>query len=179
MIYRLNDAVMYGVHGVCRITAITEMSFSGTEKLYYVLKPIAERESTIFIQTDNRKEVERMHPALTHDSAMEFILSLPDEEVEWIDDDPLRKETYATVFANADRSELISLIRMIAHRRTELGRVGKKMRVTDENFIRDAEKILFGELAFALEIPLESVINYISRTLNRDFYELDPAETSA
>ena len=42
----------------------------------------------------------------------------------------------------------------------------KKIGAVDERFLQKAEDLLFGELAVALEIPKEKVLDYISEKLN-------------
>ena len=41
--YQINDLVMYGSIGVCKVTDITKPDFAGSdeEKLYYVLEPVS------------------------------------------------------------------------------------------------------------------------------------------
>ena len=37
--YQIDDLIMYGSTGVCRVSDITEQVFNDEDKLYYVLEP--------------------------------------------------------------------------------------------------------------------------------------------
>ena len=41
--------------------------------------------------------------------------------------------------------------------------LGKKFHITDSNFMRDAEKMIYSEFSFVLEIPYEQIEAYIQR----------------
>ena len=53
--FNVNDTIMYGSQGVCRILDIREESFSGAPKLYYVLEPVYDSNSTIYFSVDSDK----------------------------------------------------------------------------------------------------------------------------
>ena len=44
--YQVNDVVVYGLHGVCRVTEITEKEFAGEAQRYYTMKPVFDNRST-------------------------------------------------------------------------------------------------------------------------------------
>lgn len=44
--YQVDDVVVYGLHGVCRITQIEPKIFAGEEHLYYTMKPVFDDRST-------------------------------------------------------------------------------------------------------------------------------------
>ena len=39
--FSINDTVLYGANGVCRITDICQKEFSGVIKDYYILTPVS------------------------------------------------------------------------------------------------------------------------------------------
>ena len=43
---------------------------------------------------------------------------------------------------------------------------GRKLHLADEKFLRDAEKMLYDEFAYVLEISPNEVLNFITSTLN-------------
>ena len=47
--YSINDTVLYGANGVCRVSDICQKEFSGTAKDYYILRPISNEALTIFV----------------------------------------------------------------------------------------------------------------------------------
>ena len=38
--YQIGEQVLYGIHGVCRITAVERMRFGKEKAEYYVLQPM-------------------------------------------------------------------------------------------------------------------------------------------
>ena len=50
------------------------------------------------------------------------------------------------------------------HRSLQL-EAGRKLHLCDENFLRDAERILFTEIALVMDIPMDHVDAYLQNTL--------------
>jgi CarD family transcriptional regulator len=86
---------------------------------------------------------------------------MPEENCIWIDNEPQRKEEYRKILDSGDRHKLISLIKTLHTRSSELSRRKKKLHSADERILHDAENVLYDEFAYALEIPREQVIPYI------------------
>ena len=57
--------------------------------------------------------------------------------------------------------ELVRLVKTLHLHRLELQQCGRKFHLADERMLRDAERVLFEELAYALSIPPESVGDYL------------------
>ena len=62
---------------------------------------------------------------------------------------------------SGDRSELVRLVKTLHTHRLELQQCGRKFHLADERMLRDAERVLFEEFAYALSIPPESVGDYL------------------
>ncbi len=58
--FKINDIVIYGTEGVCKIADINDKDFMGTKKRYYVLKPVKNEFSTFFAPTDSEKVLAKM-----------------------------------------------------------------------------------------------------------------------
>lgn len=52
--FSINDTVLYGANGVCRITDICQKEFSGVIKDYYILTPLSNETMTIFVPVNNK-----------------------------------------------------------------------------------------------------------------------------
>ena len=63
--FKINDVLVYGTQGVCKIVDIEEKSISGTKKKYYVLKPSDEKRPTIFAPVDNEHVLKKMRKLLS------------------------------------------------------------------------------------------------------------------
>lgn len=157
--FQVNDTVMYGHSGVCRIVDIRTENFSGEDRLYYVLKPAGNDSSTIYCPVDCDKiPIRRL---LSIEEIHALIRALPESEIEWIDNDQLRRERYTEILRRGECLELARLIRTLFLHREKLRQTGKKFHQTDEKLLKEAEKALHGELAHVLHIDPEEVAPFI------------------
>jgi RNA polymerase-interacting CarD/CdnL/TRCF family regulator len=58
--FNVNDAVVYGAHGVCHITGIDEQKIGGETKRYFILKPQNEKGAICYVPTWNEKALSKM-----------------------------------------------------------------------------------------------------------------------
>jgi len=151
---------MYGITGVCEVTDITKDKLVGNIKSdYYVLRPIFENNATIMTPIDNPKILIR--PLISQIEADELIENMPSEEIEWIPNDRQRNEAFKTLLHTGSCSEWIKIISAIDRRKTDVTASGKKLRQSDENFMKSAEKLLYEEFSYSLKIPFDDVKPYI------------------
>ena len=65
--FKINDLVQYGTDGVCRITDITTRELRDRQIDYYVLKPVFNKNATLFVPLNNEALVGRMRYTMTAD----------------------------------------------------------------------------------------------------------------
>lgn len=161
--YNVGDMVMYGAFGICKVTAIEKRDFTGEEQEYYILKHINSEKNIFYVPTGNEVALSKMHPICSKAEVDELISHMNSEGLIWIDNDIKRKEEYSRIIKDANKHEIIRLIKTLYLRRKELAESGKKLRSTDENYLNLAENMLFEEFAFALDIDRSEVIKYIEK----------------
>ena len=159
--YRVNDTVVYGAQGVCRIADITKRDIGGMPMDYYVLKPVYDDNSTLFVPISNDKLTAKMRRTSSPEEIKALIRSMPEENADWIDNENVRKERYREAIAQGDRSELIKIITGLYQHQQELQEKGKRLHLADERLFRDAEKMLYDEFAMVLNIKREQVLPFI------------------
>ncbi len=158
--FHVNDYIVYGGTGVCKIKDICKKRFAGiAEREYYIISPVYEDSSTIYVPTDNLNVI--MRRILSVDEVYALIKSMPDEADIWIDDPQLREAEFSAIIKNGDRKELIKLIRSLYHNRMEQVKNGKKFHFSDEKLMKAAEKLLYDEFALVLDIKPEEVVPFI------------------
>ncbi len=162
----VNETVLYGTYGVCRIADIEERDFTGSPKTYYVLKPVKDEKSTIYVCVHNEKAVRQMRQVMSADEIHELIRNMPEETAEWIENKNERNEKYKAILNSGDRHALVRMVRSLYLHRQRQKELGKKMHITDEKFFKDAEKMLYDEFAAALNIRQEQVLPYIMGQLD-------------
>lgn len=163
--FNVNDAVLYGVHGVCRIIEIQNQNFGGKDSLYYVLKPVYNDFSTFFVPVDNENLTSKMKKVLSPQEIHNIIHSMPQEDLIWIDDDAERKEKYNEILKSGDRTGLVRIIKTLYFRQKQLKENRKKLHMADERFMKEAEKMLYEEFAYVLNIDQDQVIPFIAEEM--------------
>lgn len=160
-----DDIVMYASQGVCKITDITTKEVCGQKIEYYVLKPIYSDTALLYIPIANEKLASQLRRVLTKDEIIDLIKSLKEEDVEWIENENMRKEKYKELLSCGDRRGLIGMIRTLYIHKEKLSEHGKKLHIVDERFFKDAEKILYDEFALVLDIKTDEVLPFIKKQL--------------
>ena len=159
--FEVNDTIMYGTHGICKIEEITVKDFMGTKKEYYVLKPISDAGATLFAPVNNTKIETKMRRILSEEEIHELIEKIPYEEINWIENENERKDKYKSIIAKGDRTELIRMIKALYFHKGEREAIGKLLYLSDERFLKEAERILYDEFQYVLKIQKEEMISFI------------------
>lgn len=162
--YAINDYVVYGNNGVCKITDIRKEKFCGAEEqVYCVLEPVHSDKSTIY--TPINRNLDKFRNVMSYEEVHELIQAIPDKETIWIEEFQPRNEKYNEILKEGDPKQLIILIKTLHAHREDLIEKGKKMRMTDEKVMREAESLLYDEFAYVLEIEPDEVVPFITNEL--------------
>ena len=162
--YRVNDVVVYGNQGVCKVTDVGPLDITGSEeKVYYTLNPVYQKGTIIYAPAENPKSVIR--PVLSKDQAHSLIREIPDIETFQIGNDRDRESVYRTAVRTCDPRELVRIIKTVCNRRKDRMASGKKRIIVDEKYYQIAEDRLYQELAYAMKEEKESLAEYISNTV--------------
>lgn len=165
--FKVNDYIMYGTTGVCKIIDIKKQKFLGREeKEYYILEPVYSKNTVIKIPVDNTTI--KMREVLSKNDIEELINIIPKTETEWIDDDKTRSEKFKIMLKSGDCEKLITLIRTIYLNKKDRKSIGKKLYKVDDEIMQAAEKLLNEEFAFILDIDPKDVPKYISSHIEED-----------
>ena len=159
--YSCGDLVVYGMHGVCKIAGIEERTVDRKAITYYALAPVGQAGAQFYIPVHNETAVAKMRPLLNRESLENLLRSNAILEDVWIPDEGKRKQYYKEVICSGDREALLRMVRTLhLQRRTQLA-MSRKFHLCDENFLRDAERLLYSEFSIVLDIPVKEVASYI------------------
>lgn len=159
--FQVNDTIMYGTQGICTIVDIAEKDFMGTKKLYYVLKPMGDKAATLFAPVHNEKVESKMRRILTEEEIYQLIESMPNEETQWIENENQRKEQYKRIILGGNHAELIRMIKALYLHKQEREADGKHLYLSDERFFKEAERILYDEFQYVLNVKREDLMPLI------------------
>ncbi len=166
--YQIGDHVVYGVHGVCRILETEERRVDRKTVSYYVLEPIEQSGARYLIPMHNQAALSKLRPVLSQDELNALLRSDEVRAQEWIADENRRKQLYRELIVSSDRAALIRMVGALHHHRAQQEAAGRKFHLCDENFLRDAEKILNAEFSLVLGIEPGKVGNYILTVMNEN-----------
>lgn len=166
MNYQINDTILYGSQGVCKITGTVQKDFGGCVMDYYTLKPVYSENSVIYVPMHNEALLHKMRRVLSPEEIYALIQAMPHQEVSWIEDENKRKETCRDILSRGDRMELIRAIKALYLHQQELQQKGRKLHVSDERFLKEAEKMLYDEFALVLNIREDEVLPFIMKQID-------------
>jgi len=165
-VYQAGELIVYGGDGVCRVESVGPLTMKGAKKDvdYYTLTPLY-GSGKIFAPV-NASVFSR--PVMTREEAQELIARIPDIPAEVYENSNPRMltEHYQQYLKSYDCTQLVRLIRAIYVKGQNAAEKGRHLGQVDERCMKKAEEMLHGELAVALEIPVDEVRDYIINTLD-------------
>ena len=161
--YKKGEHVRYGTNGVCVIADIETIPSMDRRSIkdYYVLRPVAESGTKIFVPLANPALLEKMHAILTRTEIDAAIRESALNPLPWLPDRNRRAEQFKEILKAAEPFPLLQLCSCIHARRLQLSEEGKRLSGSDEAILKQAERLVENEFAFSLDIPRTDVAGYI------------------
>ena len=166
--FKVNDVVVYGSQGVCEITGIECQKIGGESKEYFVLKPKNDSKAVFYVPTWNEKAWGKMRKLITKTAIDALIDSIPTNSPTWIANENERKETYKKILAAGDQAAIISMIQALFYHKKEREAEGKRLHMSDEHFMKEAEQILHNEWQHVLNVDKSGLIAYIQERIKHN-----------
>lgn len=166
--YQVGDKVVYGVHGVCMIVDQEERVIDRKRVTYLALEPVGQDGSRYLVPTHNAAAMAKLRGMLSREDLEALIQSDAVKADGWIRDENLRKQTYRDLIGSGDRAKLMQMVRTLYRHKAAQAAAGKKCHLCDENFLRDAEKLLASEVSIVMEVPPDQAKQYIRSKLKED-----------
>ncbi len=164
--FQKGDYVVYHDMGVCLVEDVgipVGTPLERKQKPYYRLQPVYGKGS-IYIPTDTSLF---MRAVMNRQEADQFILSIP--QIAVFEEQPGFKEkdaAYRNALETHSCVDLTRILKSVYEKNLQLRESGRKMGRNDQQYKKQAEALLYGELSIALQIPLEDVEDYICRKLD-------------
>ena len=158
--FNVDDYIMYGKTGVCKVVDITNEKFiNGEKRKYYILSPIYNNDTVIKIPLDNDKVP--MRKVISKGDMTTLINDIPNMEILWIDDEKKRIAQFETMLKSGQCEELIKLIKSIKFSKKYARSIGKKLEQPDRDIMKEAERLLTEEFAIILNVYPNEASSYI------------------
>ena len=173
--FQPGDLVVYGAAGVCRVEEIgcPDSVGAARDRENYLLKPL-QQDGVIYTPVDSEKAPIRS--VISQEEAEALIDLMPT-----IRGDIFRAPTvqtlaqrYQAAVRGGDCRNLVCVMKSIYAKRRQAESRNRRLGMVDERYMKQAERLLYGELSAALGIPFDEVAPYISRRIHAE----QPAEVA-
>lgn len=160
--FKIGELVVCGSKGVCQVEEISALDMPGIDpdREYYILKPIYNMGTTVYIPVDAGEE--SLRKILSKTEAKKLIKTIKDIQPITISNDKLLEQEYRGCLRTNLCEEWVKILKTTHIRKQKRLEMGRKMTAVDAKYARIAEESLYGELAVVLNIPKEQVPDYIS-----------------
>lgn len=163
--FQQGDLVVYGATGVCRVEGFGNpdpRDRSGRQ--FYVLKPLYQ-DGVVYTPAEGGKVP--MRPVMTREEAIALIGAIPTIEPEVFRERTLQllSQRYQSMLQSGSSHELLKLTMSVYRKRRQAEEQNRRLGMVDERFLKQAEQLLYGELAVALRLSPEEVQADVDRRL--------------
>ena len=158
--FEIGSLVVYRSEGICIVSDIREENFGaiGGKEKYYILTPLRDERSTLFVPVNNELLCGMMRKLLSAEEINALCDELRDTRMEWIEENRARGTEIRNILAVGDRAKLIVLVNTIMARSDEIAQKGKRITGGDENALRRAISMLYVEFSETSDISSEDDI---------------------
>lgn len=153
--YHGGEYVVYGVHGVCRVIGTEKQMVNRKRTEYLVLEPLVQHESRFYLPTQNPVAMSKLKAVLSREELSQLMASDDIRQDCWINEENLRKQHYRDLIGSGDRVTLMRMVSSLYRYKDEQAAAGRKFHQCDDNFLRDAEKLLCSEIELVMELEPE------------------------
>ena len=166
--FQVGDQVVYGSHGVCRVVDQEERVVDRKRMTYLALEPVGQGGSKYLVPTQNAAAMAKLRRMLSREELEDMLASEEVRADSWIKDENLRKQTYRKLINSGDRIKLMRMVRTLYLHKASQAAAGRKCHLCDENFLRDAEKLLTSEFSLVLGLEPDQVRRYMAERLKEN-----------
>lgn len=164
--YQVGDKVVYGIHGVCCVVDQEERLVDRKRLTYLALEPIGQDGARFLVPIQNAAAMAKLRRMLSREE-LEAILKSDEVRADgWIKDENQRKQAYRELINSGDRTKLMCMVHTLYRHKAAQAAAGRKCHLCDENFLRDAEKLLTSEISIVLNMDSDQVRSYIRDRFN-------------
>lgn len=155
--YKIGDSIFYGKSGACEIVEIGTLSFGKEDQLYYSLKPVMDSRSTVYVKVEVGDD--EFRSVMSKKDATLMLDQISEEEPASYTIDKVFCEE---LLRSGEQLKISALIKELRMMRKDTTRNRKGLNISEERILRDAEKILYSEIASALGITMEKAQEALS-----------------
>ena len=161
----LDDYVIYGIHGACRVLGREKQLVNKKRTEFLVLEPLVQSGSKYYVPTENPTAMAKLQAVLSQDELVQLLESDAVREDCWISDEGHRKQIYRELITSADRLRLMQMVGSLYRYRGAQEAAGRKFHLCDDNFLRDAERLLSSEISLVMNLSADEARDFLRKHL--------------
>ena len=161
----LDDYVIYGIHGACRVLGREKQLVNKKRTEFLVLEPLMQSGSKYYVPAENPIAMAKLQGVLSQDELVQLLESDAVREDCWISDEGHRKQIYRELITSADRLRLVQMVASLYRYRGAQEAAGRKFHLCDDNFLRDAERLLSSEISLVMNLSADEARDFLRRHL--------------
>ncbi len=163
--FEIGSYVVYRSEGVCVISDIRTENFGGTNEAteYYILTPISDKKSTVFVPVHNSALTSLMNKLLSAREFSDLIQECKGKTLEVVGDGRARTNAFREVLSKGERKSLILLLNTLYERFEQLSSCGKKAGSAELAIYAKAQKLIYEELATTTNIQSSDKVMSVLR----------------
>ena len=160
MEYKINDRVVHAREGLSTITNITKMM----DREYYVVVADKGERENIYVLKERTENIIR--PIMSLEDGMKVVEYMKTVKAEFISNTKQRRDQYRKRLLSGNVLDLAYLSRQLYffNYYNSIGQV-VKLGPTDLQMLKDAEKVLFDELALSFNVDRDKVDQKVAELL--------------
>lgn len=163
--FQVGEQVLYGVHGVCTVATYESRRIDRKNVTYLVLESADQCGSKYFVPVQNPVAMGKLKPILSGEELTTLLLSDAVRTDVWIQDENVRKQAYRDLLSRGDRKSILQMVYSIYRHKDRMASMGRKSHLCDDNFLRDAEKLIISEISVTLGMNPEQARAFLREKL--------------
>ena len=152
--FAVDDKVVYGVVGVCTVSDIATPPIKGIKGEYYFLQPVFDERGLIYTPVDNKVPMREIITKKECDKLRQKAKRCKEDKVL---NEKIPAVRYDECIKSQDSLTLLHLIRFLYNIKNERAKELRKMKSVDSRFLAVARKLLYGEMAVAMDRDMEEL----------------------
>ena len=166
--YQIGDWVVYGIHGVCHIIGTEKQLVNRKRTQFLVLSPWSNVDSRFYLPMDNPTAMAKLKAVLPKEELIALLSSDTVHQDIWVAEESRRRQYFRELLSSGDRISIMRMVSSLYRYKSMQLSSGRKFHQSDDNFLRDAEKLLSSEISLVLELSHEDARTYLRQHLIRE-----------
>lgn len=154
--FKVGEFVIHKTEGVCIIDEITVKNYGDGDIEYYIMHRYfdTKKGSCVMIPVANAPQLRK---CIKKEEAKRLIRDFPKSENIWVKDYKKRREIFSNIIASGDLDQICNILKSIYDARIEYRKNKKAISLTDSQICSFIERIIFEEIALALDMHPDEV----------------------